>query len=191
MRVVVFDTETTDLVAHDLVPLSRQPKIIEFAAVAATLDADGEGEITGEISELIYPGEKITDEITKITNISNSDLVGKPVFSFLADRIGKFMAGGDAWPNDDGPWLVGHNVMFDQRMCDIEFRRAGFPHWMGANQRLICTVELTEHMYGFRRSLGDLYADLFAIGHEGAHRALVDVKATLRVFRELVKRGIV
>ncbi len=57
--------------------------------------------------------------------------------------------------------------------------------------RLICTVESTEHIKGFRLTLTKLHEHLFGEAFPSAHRAENDVRPLTRCFIELYNRGII
>ena len=178
MRHLIFDTETTGLVRNMATPLSRQPKVIEYFGLVL----EGEGADLVEVETygaLIHPGERITDEITRITSITNADLEGQVGFGAHIDRIEALTASADM--------VVAHNLSFDRKMMEFEFRRQGreFSYKKGC-----CTVNGTEHIKGHRMKMGDLYEMLFGERFEGAHRAEADVRALARIYVELLKRSL-
>jgi DNA polymerase III epsilon subunit-like protein len=179
MKTFVFDTETTDLVKNRLLPLERQPRIIEFFG----LMLDNEGKELSAHHFLIDPERKLSEETRRITGIQESDLVGKPSFSSeprLAQEIKSLIESADE--------VVAHNLSFDKSMVDIEMKRLNLSlRW----PRLICTVEATEHIKGFRLSLSSLHELLFGEAFTGAHRAENDVRALARCFVQLRATGIV
>lgn len=173
--ILFFDTETTGLVPNRVLPLDKQPEIIEFYGCLADPET---GEVGRELELMIRPTRGVSAEITRITGISDADLVGSPRFPEVAPRIAELVAGASE--------SVGHNVSFDMEVVDIEFERLGEKiAWPPAT----CTVEQTLHLRGFRLSLGALYEHLFGETHRDAHRARNDVEATLRCWFELRKRG--
>ena len=169
IKVLVFDTETTGLLAPRAARISRQPSIIEFY-----------GEIIdGKESHYLFnPKMKLPPFITKITGLRDIDLKDKPEFRSRAKTIVKLIESVDI--------VVAHNFSFDKGIIEINLERAGIapPKW----PRGICTVEATEHLYGRRMSLTDLYIDIFGQGFK-AHRAKEDVKALIRVFSKLLEDG--
>ena len=169
MRTLVFDTETTGLLSPRAARISRQPKIIEFYGSI----------INGETYHSLFnPEEKLENHITRITGLKDADLKDAPLFRDKAKEIVPLIESADI--------VVAHNVTFDQGIIDINLERAGLgaPNW----PRLICTVEATEHLYGRRMKLGDLYLELFNDTFK-AHRAKEDVTALVRVFTKLVEDG--
>lgn len=175
MKTVIYDTETTGLVTNSVVNIKSQPKIIELYALVL--------EDLVEINSfhfLFNPGEVISEEITKITGITNEDVKDKPKFEDRAHILGSLFE----LHNE----VVAHNLAYDKYMIDTEMLRCGIRlKW----PRRICTVEATEYMLGYRLSLTALYDHLFQENFSGAHRAENDVKALTRCFIELRNRNIV
>lgn len=172
---IVIDTETTDLHSQDALPLDKQPRIIELALLKLN---DKTLEEVDHFHELIYPGFQISDEITKITGITNAMLEGKPPIQAHFPKITEFFLGEKI--------LCAHNCEFDAKLMEFELRRYKrefrFP-WPPERK---CTVELTEHLKGFRLKLLDLYAMATKGGKiEGAHRALTDTRALATAIRWL------
>jgi len=178
LKVVCFETETTGLIANRAVRDSALPRIIDF--YAALVDLDSDDPPAREIEYLLDPGEgsEIPEKVTKITGLTLADLRGRPRFFDVATEIRDFMESGEA--------VLAHNCSFDREVLQIELDRAGVPiEW----PRCICTVEQTMHLRGHRMNLGDLHEMLFGKRHPDAHRARSDAEATIRVARELRKRG--
>lgn len=181
---LVFDTETTDLVANMTTRPDKQPEIIEFCGI--TLQPDTKRKITETSLEivsvyetLIRPSRSIDPKITKITGISDETVRHENIFAFHAPQIRDLIEASDC--------VVAHNAMFDVMMVDIEFKKLGMTKI--AWPRVICTVEATTHYKGYRLKLGELYEYLFGEKFEGAHRARADTEALARCAVELRKRG--
>lgn len=175
---IVFDTETTDLIKSIDLPDKVQPRIIEL--YAEKLD-DVTLEPVDVYHQMFNPGFDVTDEITKITSITNEMLKGKPSFTSQIREVSEF------WFAQR--WSVGHNIMFDLDMLFVEVRRAGLLRQFPWSPSILCTVEATEHLAGRRLSLTDLHKHLFGEAFDNAHRAKADVQSTARCLRELVRRG--
>lgn len=183
MLAVVFDTETNGLISNHSIKLEKQPSIIEFYGCLADLST---GEIKSELDQLIKPpapllevvapGERRT--ITEITGITNEMLNDKPKFSLVAPQIAQFI--------EQAPAVIAHNASFDREMVDIEFERLG-QHLVWP--RVICAVEATIHLKGFRLSLTALHEHLFGVPFAGAHRAKQDVAALLKCCVKLYEDG--
>jgi DNA polymerase-3 subunit epsilon len=186
--VCVFDTETTGLIDNHSIKLDKQPEVIEFASAWADWEslATDAPRMIDEFSVLIKPRNPISEEITSRTAIDNDMVRDAPHFSSIFHQIYTLVSTADI--------ICGHNLSFDMEILDLEFERMGQKIMWPAER--ICTVEQTAHIAqaakrkgtGNRISLADLYFYLTGQEHEGAHRALVDVRATLRCLGELRKR---
>lgn len=175
MKALIFDTETTDLINSGLLKIDQKPSIIEFYGEIVDLE---NGIIAAELENLFKPPKPITAEITKITSITNEMVADAPPFASVANEIRKMIEESEA--------VIAHNVSFDREAIDIEFERIGQKiHW----PRLICTVEATICMKGFRLTLTALHQELFGEPFSGAHRARHDVQALKRCALELFRRG--
>lgn len=164
---LVFDTETTGLVRHPNSKDEVQPRIIEWAG--ALCEADGT--IIDEKVWLINPGMEISEEITKITSITNEDLKDAP-------RIG------EVWPEiiffmRRAGQIIAHNLPFDWSMMELEAQRLGLP--LPTFPHRLCTVAEHEPEYGFRPKLTILYERYMGRKLEQTHRALDDVHALVEV----------
>ena len=171
IKTLVFDCETTGLLANSLLPLDRQPKIIEFSSL--TLEEEKEE----AFSKLFNPGFTLEKIITSITGLTDADLSAAPAFAERAKEIKTLIESADE--------VVAHNLSFDKAMIDNEMNRAGLAVKWPA---LVCTVEQSEHYLGFRLNLSKLHENLFGEVFSGAHRAGADVKALARCFREMRRR---
>lgn len=172
---LIFDTETTGLIDNTLKPLDKQPHVIEFYGMLVDRDTF---EIKSELDLLIKPPIPITAEITKITTITNEMVVDSPTMSEVYIQISDIMNHADRW--------VAHNLAYDLQIMKFEAQRLG--KTLTAPQ-LLCTVEQTEFIKGYRLSLNELHEYLFGEPFKGAHRAKVDVQALYRCYVELIKRG--
>ena len=176
MEIILFDTETTGLLQPENSPLMSQPKIIELYAVKI----NEEFEILGEINELIYPEEPITEFITGITGITNKMVEGKSIFKELTSEINDF------WHSAD--LSVAHNHGFDSGMLDVEFKR--LERLFHPARKQLCTVEATMGMTGHRLTLTRLHWMLMQQEFK-AHRAKDDVHALVRCFHNLTESGVI
>jgi DNA polymerase-3 subunit epsilon len=192
---LVFDTETDSLV-NKRIPADHpgQPRLVQLAAVL-TSDA-GDREL-GTLALIVRPEEgieipKAASDIHGITT-ELARAVGVPLvvalaaFSHLAKASDRHVA---------------HNVSFDMTVMAAAFARAGRPL---PPLNPICTKELAEPITrlpptarmiatGFGNkfkapTLGECVRHLFDEELTGAHDALVDVRACLRVYLELTRRA--
>jgi DNA polymerase III epsilon subunit-like protein len=184
MKVCVFDTETTGLVKNRAIPLSKQPQIIEiycdiFEQVGTGKDATFHP--MKPYHSLVKVEQPLPDIIKKITNINDAMLVSSPFFKTIAVQVRHAITDVDR--------LVGHNLQFDTTMLEIEFERANcrVEKW----PEKVCTIEATQHFFGYRLNQSKLYEHLFGEKFEGAHRAEADVKALTRIYQRLVQDGVI
>jgi DNA polymerase III epsilon subunit family exonuclease len=173
-RTLVYDTETTGLLKPQISDLKAQPKIIEFAL--AELD---EGYNLVRTHEwLIYPGEDISAEITKITGLTNDDLRGKPSFIEVLPEIEDAMMGCDR--------LIAHNLPFDMGMLTNELKRVGREYAFPYPPNQMCTVQIAaDVLFGRRAKLTELYEKALGEPLAQTHRALDDVLALAKIVRKM------
>jgi DNA polymerase III epsilon subunit-like protein len=163
----IFDTETTGLVKHPDSKLEVQPRIIEWAGALC----DGEGNIIDEKVWLINPECEISEEITRITGITNEMVSGQPTFAEVSGAILDYM--------QQAQQIIAHNLPFDKSMMELDLLRC--------NKTLpqfdfeLCTVEENEPLYGYRPKLTQLYEACMGKPLEQTHRALDDVRALVEV----------
>jgi DNA polymerase III alpha subunit (gram-positive type) len=114
---------------------------------------------------LINPGKPLEDNISMITGISDSMLIGKPIWDDVREKIAIFI--GDAI-------IVGHNVLFDTAML----RSHGID--LGANP-VIDTFELSELFSQDAASLNLGYlAGIYGYqAGDAEHRALGDTRLSI------------
>lgn len=175
MRALIFDTETTGLITNSLIPLARQPRVIEFFGL--TIE---DGEIGATYNALIKVDERLPSEIIRITGITDEMLENELHFDAIAPQINEFIEQHDL--------CVAHNLAFDARMIDMEFARLDkVVEW----PRKLCTVEATQWIEGYRLNLTALHTKLFGEPFKGAHRAETDVRALARCYLELVHREMI
>ncbi len=154
----VFDIESTGT-------NPRMDRIIDLAILIVHPD----GSRTEHVFRL-DPEIPIPPETTTIHGITDADVVGSPTFRDTAEELAALLEGCD---------LCGYNVIrFDIPMLEAEFKRAGGAFSV-AGRRLIDAQRIFH-----QREPRDLTAALkFYSGemHLGAHGALDDVLATVRV----------
>lgn len=173
MSIIIFDTETTGLPKAQIVPLDQHPQIIEFAGIKLNENLE-------EIDRLTFlcnPLKTLPFEITKITGIKDSDLKDKKTFEEHFEELCEFFK--------DSTVCVAHNISFDKYMMDTEAKRLEKEfNWPS---KLICTVNRTLSISGYRLTLTKLYDYLFHSTFS-AHRAMDDVEALTKCFKELLNK---
>ena len=168
---IFFDLETTGLPKAEGSDLDMQPKIIEFGAIK--LDEDLVE--SDRIEFLCNPGYPLEPIITKITGIKDEDLKDEKPFIANYQRVCEFFLGEKT--------VVAHNLPFDRKILKFELERLDkltkFP-WPYEH---ICTVEIGEGVWGKKRKLGDIYAEISGKKIEGAHRSTADIEAMIEIFK--------
>ena len=172
---LIFDTETTGLIENMTTRFDKQPEVVEFCGIRI----DEKGKVLEELDQLIKPSIPITEEISKLNGIDNDMLKDKFHFVGYASAIRDII--------ERSSMVIAHNAAFDVDMLNLEFKKLKMTRI--AWPRIICTVEQTIHIKGYRLTLSDLHEYLFKKKFEGAHRARADVEALARCVIELRKRG--
>lgn len=170
--IVVFDTETTGLPLHPDAPLDKQPKIIELGA--ALLDSDGK--VVDTFQQLLHPGEEITDEITKITGITNDQLKDQPKFGDVLPQLREFFGRAFA--------VFAHNLPFDKKLLHYDLRRVSCEDFPWPQQEY-CTIGLHRSIWGRNMKMTELYEHALNKPLPQTHRALDDVQALVEIIQAL------
>lgn len=172
---ILFDTETTDLLKPEVASLESQPHIIEIAMLQVN---EASYEIIDEYEALLDPGVPLDEEGHKrITGLTNADLAGKPTFLELYPEIAEFTMGARR--------IGAHNLAFDLGVLVVELRRIGKEFAFPYPPEQLCTVNATKHYTGHRLRLVDLYARVLGRPFKQQHRAMGDVRALLEVVAKL------
>lgn len=175
MKLLIFDTETTDLWQNTLVQLDKQPEIFDWYGL--TLDTDT-FEVTKELQAFSKPKGKIAEGAAKATKKTDADFADYEPFALNADRIKAYIEEHDA--------ALGHNVMFDWGITNFEMQRCSLEvNW----PVLIDSVEKSEWIHGYRLTLTALYEFLFGSKFKEAHTSKADVVALKDCWIEMIKRG--
>tara|TARA_R110000744_G_C19371578_1_gene562710 strand:- start:14073 stop:14636 length:564 start_codon:yes stop_codon:yes gene_type:complete len=179
----IFDTETTGLLKPKANEMEKQPYITEIYVAKLIHRSDGEIEQIAEFEQMFKPAVPLTEEITRITGITNDDLKNCPSFKRMAPDLCDFFVGVDR--------MVAHNMAFDRSMLANELVRAGkilnFP-WPPQH---VCTVEKSMHIEQRRMNLTRLHEHFFAEGFPDAHRAKSDVIPLIRCYKHMVAEGMI
>ena len=189
MKILFFDTETTDLYDFKAPPTAEhQPHMLQLGAILC----DGE---TGEefcVVDLLstvqvdvpleaYGVHGITREMTEAFGVSQE--IACSIFLSLAAKA-------DLW--------VGHNIEYDLAILSAAVSRIGKIEWLqgfAAKQR-ICTMKLSTDICCIKGPRGnkwpklvEAYRFFFNEEFEKAHSAMGDVRACKRIFFKLKELG--
>jgi len=169
--IIVYDTETTGLTLHPDAPVTKQPKCIEFGGVLL----DRNGRVVEEASILINPGEQLSAEITKITGITDADLVDAPPFAEVLPQLRRLFAEADT--------VMAHNLPFDKAILRGELARLNVYDFIWPKREL-CTVGLYKDQWGRNPRLIELYESVMGKPLAQTHRALDDVHALVEIIQK-------
>lgn len=124
-----------------------------------------DGQVVDEFTSLVNPGSPIPHWITRLTGITNNDLIHAPYFDDIAQ---------DLWRIMNGAIFVAHNVRFDYSFIKRQLEANGYKF----RPKLFCTVRMSRAMYPEHRghSLEKIIAR-HNIAVNGRHRAYDDAKA--------------
>lgn len=164
---VVFDLETTGLNSS---PTSgNMDKIIEIGAYKIE-----NGEIVESFSTFVNPAKRLSDEIVKLTGITQDMVETAPVYEDVMPDFFKFCA---------GSVLVGHNIAgFDFKFVDYYCGKLGYI----LDRKLIDTLHLSQELLYLSNYKLNTVAEKFNISFNH-HRAVDDALATAKIFIELIK----
>lgn len=165
---VVFDLETTGLNSS---PVSgNMDRIIEIGAYKIE-----NGQITQCFSTFINPQRRLSDEIKKLTGITDDMVQDAPTYEELMPDFFKFCS---------GSILVGHNIAgFDFKFVEYYCARLGYI----LERKIIDTIPLSQELlFGLSNYKLNTIADKFNITFNH-HRATDDALATAKIFIELIK----
>lgn len=187
---LVFDTETTGLPKNYKAPITdvdNWPRVIQLAWALY----DTNRTLVAERVDLIQPdGWKMPTDTFWIENgFSQAQSIAEGIP--IRDALQTFLQEIERTTH-----LIAHNLSYDHPVLGAECIRAQL---QSKNKpKHYCTKEIATDFcaipgnYGFKwPKLSELHIKLFGDDFEGAHDAMVDVKACARCYFELLDRGIV
>jgi DNA polymerase-3 subunit epsilon len=133
-------------------------------------------EITDSFTSLLNPECYIPGFITSLTGIDNEMVRDAPKFYEVARKIVEMT---------QDMVFVAHNVSFDYRFIQEEFKRLGYDY----QRKTMCTVRMgRKFLPGYKSySLGKICNEL-GISINGRHRAAGDALATVKLFEIIMSR---
>lgn len=163
--IVFIDVETTGL-------NTQQDRIVDICMTK--IYPGGKEESLGS---LINPCMPIPFESTQIHGIKDADVDGKPTFKEFAPKLFDFIKDCD---------LGGFGLIkFDLLVLESEFKRVGINYSKDGNQ--IVDVQSIYHKLE-PRDLGAAYSKYCGKPLERAHRAHIDVKATIDILESQLEQ---
>ena len=164
---VIVDVETTGW-------SPREHRITEIGAVRLR-----GGQVQGEFTALVNPGQPVPDDIVALTGISNEMAAAAPPLCTVLPGFLEFARGGV---------LTAHNAPFDMAFLAAACAGCGLA-W--PPRPVLDTVAVARHVLAGREvpncKLATL-ADYFAAPVQPQHRALADAQATAAVLTALLGR---
>lgn len=196
-QVLFFDTETTGKLDFKAPPTaSHQPHLVQLAA--AMIDWVS-GTVIGQLNCIIEPdGWVVSDEVAAIHGITThrAKHCGIPLLSALS-VFSQFCR--------QAKKLVAYNIDFDYAVMEAAYHRVQKPHRMAALDRVCAMkaatplVKLPKPPGKWKPKPGDEYkwptlTEAYAHFHDGqtfdgAHNAMNDVMAMVRVCQAMTKAG--
>lgn len=170
---VVLDTETTGL-------SPKRDYIISVAAVKVNLSVrGGKKQRVQKMEALVKPPIEIPREATRVNGITNKKVRRARSFRDEAKEIRDFIG--------DLP-VVGHNIDFDLKFLNEEFRRANV-HPLFENEAY-CTMMAYRQLYSGKSSLDAVVDHLLRKRRKGKyHDAMEDTMLTAEIASELSSIG--
>ena len=175
---IFLDTETTGLIKNSMLPLDKQPRIIEIGCIREPVIKDR----PTYFETVFCPGAKLDKKITEITGLTDDDLSDAPEFSEHAYDLADFFRGEKT--------MVAHNMPFDFQMLLFELRRESMEYKFPWPSIRIDTIQIAKQFYnGKYMKLIALYEDLIG-PYKQQHRAIDDVKMLIEVYHALMAKQI-
>ena len=163
-EMIVFDLETTGL-------SSRNCKIIEIGAVKIK-----DGKIIDEFDIFVDPECEISEEITKLTSITNDMVKGAPKEKEAVEMFLEFA--GDRL-------LIAHNANFDVGFIRVASERQGIPF----TNAYLDTVGVSKYVNPeLKQHKLNIIAEHYKLGDFHHHRASDDAKMLAEIFFVMLSR---
>jgi len=125
---------------------------------------------------LVYPGKEISEDIQRLTGITNAMVKDQPPLEEVVDRFLEFIG-------DD--ILVGHNIV----RFDVDFINRRIGDGRQISNRLVDTMWVARKLFG--KEIANLrlktVASFLGIGESEEHRALADSETTFRCYEGMAR----
>lgn len=193
MRYLFLDTETTGLPKKKADPILNPENWPHMVQIAWML-CDEDESILDEQSHIIYPdGYEIPDIVANIHGITTARAKeeGEPLEKVLSKFTPAIY---------QSELIIGHNIEFDRGVIAAEYSRTKQEAHIHSRAYLctmkksadFCKIPYPSGKKGNKwPKLMELHRTLFKCPFEDAHDAMADVKACVRCYFELKKRGII
>lgn len=160
---VVFDLETTGVEYN-------KSKIIEIGAVKLI-----KGKIVETFSCLIDPQIHIPADATKVNNITDQDVAGKPTIDEVMPDFYKFC---------DDTIMVSYVIDFDFKFIDYNAKQCGYEF---TNETFDAFVLAKQKLKGLKNYKLKTVTATLGVSLENAHRAVFDTIATAEAMIKLLE----
>lgn len=161
VKFAFIDVETTGL----------NPQVDRICEIAIVVKKNSK-EIAS-FSTLVNPLSPIPLNISKIHNITDEMVAGKPAFKDIIIKVLNML---------ENSVIVGHNVKFDYDFIDAEFNRYGYRIPRDGIIAVIDTLKISKKFGSFKNNKLKTIADSLNIKDLNWHRAYQDVLATIEIF---------
>lgn len=188
MHRMFFDTETTGKPKNykaKIQDVDNWPRVVQLSYIVF----DEETELVCEDFIVKPDGFVISDEVAEIHGITQEMALEKGLP--LIDVMKKFRA-----DINSCDVLIAHNISFDVNVVGAEFIRLDEDPEGFAIISQLCTMKAGTRLcrlpgkFGYKwPKLSELHLYLFGETFEGAHNALVDIRATARCYFRMKKLG--
>jgi DNA polymerase III epsilon subunit-like protein len=186
MKILFLDTETTGLVTKST-DFMAQPGICQIGAIRLTQHPDpepGESPLIEEahLNILVNPElVKWQEDAIKTHGITPDMVRDAPTMFEVGPMLSKFAVGCDAW--------YGYNTRFDQDVLWYQLLKYGLertfpwpPITVDVMQLASRKMELQGKKGTKNPSLSEAYRHFYGTEFSGAHDALSDIRATIKVW---------
>lgn len=189
---LIFDTETTGLPKYDLPP--EDPTNARVVQLACALLDDKLEEVSTFATRIKPDGWTISAGAQGAHGLSDEDCKEYGMEIEKALQIFEHML-------DNADYVVAHNFKFDAHLLLTEQMLLGkVPHKVLANGAGICTMLLTTDICKLKGKipgrhkwpkLEEAHQHFFNEPMKNAHDALGDVRATMRIFKHLLRNNLI
>ena len=162
--IAFIDIETTGL-------NKQEDRIVDICIIK--IHPDGKEET---LNSLINPDMPIPVESMQIHGITDDDVKGKPIFKEFAKKAIDFIDNCD---------LGGFGTKFDLSVLESEFKRAGI-NYSGEGRQIVDVKSIYHSLEP--RDLSAAYLKYCGKALENAHRAHIDVRATIDVLESQLRQ---
>jgi DNA polymerase-3 subunit epsilon len=192
LKALIFDTETTGMVKWKEPPEHPgQPDLVQLAMLLVERD-DWSIKTRTSVLVQLADGVRIDPEAEATHGISRADCERYGVAPVVAVSLFNQLC-------MQADVIVAHNISFDQAIMRTALYRLGDKPDRMEGKSLVCTKEATTDVlklpgnYGGYKwpTLAEAYRHFTGEDLVGAHDALVDTEACVRIFRGLVEQGVI